>query len=317
VPAPVPKQNNLVRSAKRWIEPACPALWARLHILRLRYSILAYKRRRVTHTFGAFPLIIELRDPLGAGWYDRDWPELPEFRFLDEHGRLAKARVFDLGAHQGVVAIILSRYVGRGGSVLAVEANVHNADAARCNAELNHAENCTILHGAVAEKSGPISFTESLNGSINNTGNGSIVQVAGYSIDDLADRYGMPDLIFIDVEGYECRTLRGAARVLANRPDVLIEVHLGHRLDRFGGSTEELLAHFPASDYSLYFNEEHGAEFRPIMGELPQERFFVIALANTRISGAARPVLAGEPPQDPGRRAVDPGEHATAIVNRF
>lgn len=47
-------------------------------------------------------------------------------------------RIFDLGAHQGVVALMLSRYVGEQGSVLAVE-----ADAARRTIEINAARNGT------------------------------------------------------------------------------------------------------------------------------------------------------------------------------
>ena len=60
---------------------------------------------------------------MGAGWYDHDWPELPEIALLKQHGLRPGARVFDIGAHQGVVALMLSKTVGPEGFVLAVEAS--------------------------------------------------------------------------------------------------------------------------------------------------------------------------------------------------
>ncbi|MBV9768032.1 MAG: FkbM family methyltransferase, partial [Bryobacterales bacterium] len=231
-----------------------------------------------------FPLEIELVDGMGEGWYDRDWAELPEFHLLQQRGALGpKARVFDLGAHQGVIALLLSRYVGPEGTVLAVEANGHNAAAARRNIEINNAaQNCKVLHAAVAERSGKLTFSEGLNGIVDDgSGSWGQVEVDAFSIDDLASKYGVPSLIFIDVEGYECRALEGASKTLATRPHAFVEVHLGEGLESFGGSVERLLSYFSSSAYELYFNEENGAAFRPMRepNELPKHRFFLIAIS--------------------------------------
>src|SRR5947209_4100963 len=75
-------------------------------------------------------------------------------------------RVFDLGAHQGVIARMIAAQVRPGGRVLAVEAEPHNAKVARRNAELNDAENLLVVHAAGAERSGTLSFGEGLNGSV-------------------------------------------------------------------------------------------------------------------------------------------------------
>jgi hypothetical protein len=46
------------------------------------------------------------------------------------------------------------------------------------------------------------------------------------TIDTLADRHFMPDVIKLDIEGGEVDALRGAERVLAHRrPAILLEVH--------------------------------------------------------------------------------------------
>ncbi len=260
-----------------------PVLWGHLRSLRLHHELRSYKVRQVRHTYGAFPLDIELVDGLGEGWYDHDWPELPEFRLLKSYNRLRRGqRIFDLGAHQGVVALILSRYVGAEGAIVALEASKHNADAAVRNVELNDARNCTILHAAVARNSGKLIFSEALNGSVDDgTAVGGQVQVDAFCIDDLADRFGSPDLLFIDVEGYECFALDGARKTLAARPDAFIEVHSGVGLEKYGGSVDKILSFFPPSDYDFHFNEEDGAEFRSMRhrDELPLKRFFLIALA--------------------------------------
>ena len=74
-------------------------------------------------------------DAMGQGWYDQDWPPPAEIGVLSERGRLREgARVFDVGAHQGVVAMMLGDLVGAAGRVVAVEATPHNAEVAGRNA---------------------------------------------------------------------------------------------------------------------------------------------------------------------------------------
>ncbi len=78
-------------------------LWNKLRMLRLRYSLATYRRRRVRHNYGGYEMELELVDPMGEGWYDHDWPTLPEITFLKQHRLRPGARVFDIGAHQCVV----------------------------------------------------------------------------------------------------------------------------------------------------------------------------------------------------------------------
>ncbi len=87
-------------------------LWNRLRMLRMHHMRASYQRRRVRHNYGGYELEVELVDPMGAGWYDRDWPELPEIALLKQHGLRPGARVFDIGAHQCMVAMMLSKTVG-------------------------------------------------------------------------------------------------------------------------------------------------------------------------------------------------------------
>src|ERR1700733_7640050 len=111
--------------------------WNRLRILRLEYTRASYHRRRIRHNYGGYEFEIELTDPMSEGWYDHDQPELPEIAFLKNHGLKPGAKVFDIGAHQCVVAMMLAKTVGPSGFVLAVEANPDNCKAGERNRTLN------------------------------------------------------------------------------------------------------------------------------------------------------------------------------------
>ena len=141
-------------------------LWNRLRLLRTRHTLANYRRRRVRHNYGGYELEVELVDPMGAGWYDHDWPELREIALLKQHGLRPGARVFDIGAHQCVVALMLSKAVGPSGSVLAVEASPENCAAGETNRKLNGIHNCQILPAAGAARSGTLVFNRGTNGQV-------------------------------------------------------------------------------------------------------------------------------------------------------
>jgi FkbM family methyltransferase len=229
---------------------------------------------------------VHLADPLAEGWYDRDWSYPPEFVKLRERGVLREGvRVFDLGAHQGVVALMLADLVGPQGKVVAVEANPHNATQCLRNRTLNPMPWVDVVHAAVADRSGTLLFNRGPNGRVDGgSGDWGRVRVPAVTIDELAERYGLPDLLFIDVEGFECHALRGASRTLATRPDCFVEVHSGIGLEEFGGSVDELITHFPPHSYTLmYYTESRDQMVNATAEELPrQKRFFLLALRRER-----------------------------------
>ena len=262
------------------------AWWTRLRLLRLRRSVSAFKPRQTRHNYGGLPLTVYLADPLGQGWYDRDWPELQEIALLRQHQLKPGARVFDLGAHQCVVALMLADAVGPSGAVVALEANTHNAAVGQKNKELNNAKQLIVRHAAVAEKSGHIVFNEGLNGSVDDgSGSWGQVTVESLSVDDLAREYGLPDVLFIDVEGYECHVLRGAGVTLQSNPDCFVEVHVGCGLESFGGSVENVAHFFPLEKYDLLMASEASHDFVPfdLSSEMAEDRFFLLALAKATV----------------------------------
>lgn len=245
---------------------------------RLARHLASFDGRIVEHSYLNYNLKVSLRDNLAVGWYDHDWAAMPEVEFLKRSHLKAGATVFDIGAHQGVVAMVLARIVGESGMVIAVEGTRHNAEVALENCQINRIHNVHVKHAVGADQAGlSLTFSETLNGAIG----GEIVptKVLSVTVDSLASEYRCPDVVFVDVEGYECQVLDGAKQTIQAGADFFVEVHAGVGLEQHG-SLERVLAHFQPSQYDLFWSQGEGAEFQPMqdIAKLPHHKFFLVAL---------------------------------------
>lgn len=241
---------------------------------RIARQIAMYPEHVVTHRYGGHVLKVLLADPLAEGWYDKDWRRLPELDELSRIGALrAGATVFDIGAHQGVVALMLASEVGVSGTVVAVEAEPHNATLARRNIALNDARNVLVVHAAIADRPGTVHFAEGLNGHVDDGTRRGNVEVPAVTIDQLAQQHGPPDLVFLDVEGYEGKALQGAAATLGSgRTSFFVEVHVEQLVD----CDVDAIAGFFA-DYDISAAEEPSRGFEPLHSRARPSRFFLVA----------------------------------------
>jgi FkbM family methyltransferase len=258
-------------------------LWSRLRTWKQHRTMAGFVPYTVEHTYAGLRLKVHIADPMAQGWYDHEWGKLVEIELL-RAGRLRQgARVFDLGAHQGLVAMLLAHEVGATGQVVAIEALPHNAHVCRVNQELNGTAHVLVEAAAVAERPGQVDVCIDLNAQLKTSRtNIATVRVPAVTVDELTERYGPPDVLFVDVEGYECQVLRGAARTLNRRPDCFLEVHGGCGLEQFGGSVAELFAHLPTAAYDFLAWSEDARAPVAVAGaaECPPGRFFLVARAH-------------------------------------
>jgi FkbM family methyltransferase len=229
--------------------------------------------------YGNATLAVRIADELGDGWYGHDWPLPPELRKLAELGVLRSgATVFDLGAHQGVVALMLAHEVGPGGRVVAVEADPHNVEIANENCSLNPtlSDRVTVVHAAVADHDGETSFAAELNGRIDEQTESGNTRVPAASIDTLITGYGAPDLFFVDIEGFEGRALKALNPTARQASAFFVEVHVGQLV---ASTAQQIVDLFAGRDrwIAVPGGRDDDYEFVPYDGGTPDERFYLIA----------------------------------------
>jgi FkbM family methyltransferase len=271
-----------LRSAAKSVLPSGVA--NRLRVAAYRWTIRRFRPYQVRRSWAGYPFDLWISDPTSESWYEHDVPDVPpEISFLARYRLRPGATVFDCGAHQCVVAMVLGKFVGASGKVIAVEASPLNYDTAQRNISLNHASNVTVLHAAVSDNLEPIEFNVRGNGQVDDgTGAWGKISVPSVSVDELTRRYGAPDVLFVDVEGFESKVLHGAADTLSrHRPDCFIEMHVGCGLEKFGGSVKSITSALRELGYDLWMSAPSMDNFAPFSEHSPlvDARFFLIATA--------------------------------------
>jgi FkbM family methyltransferase len=278
------KGGLMMKSLARRLLPR--PVWRQLRAWRMRRILATFRPYLAEHEYAGVRLKVHIADPLARGWYDQPWGPLVEVDLLRAAALVPEARVFDVGAHQGVVAMVLAHHVGPTGEVIAVEALPHNARQCEINRDLNGLRQIRVEAVAVSDRPGELAIVFDLNSQFSHEASTtSSLRVRAVTIDELADKYGPPDVLFIDVEGYECHALHGAVRTMARTPDSYVEIHRGHGLESAGGSVADVFAFFPPAQYDLRVwsdedptpREVHGPEECP-----PGGRVFLVALRRDR-----------------------------------
>jgi FkbM family methyltransferase len=226
---------------------------------RLGQTLQRFPEREISVNYAGVNLRLLIRDWMAAGWYSNGSGSLPEIDFLARYGLQPGAIVFDLGAHQCVVALVMAAVVGARGRIVAVEAHPHNVEVSKQNKRLNGAEHLQIVGAAVGDVDGELEFSLGLNGSVTqghdrHTG----LMVPAVRIDTLSREYGQPDVLLLDLEGFEQKALGGAREVIRRGATFLIEMHVGCGLEAFGGSVAGVAAMFSPTKYQLWMlSNEH------------------------------------------------------------
>ena len=215
-----------------------------------------------TRLFGKKYKIIN-KDHTTRLWYGKEWNKSNrgEFYFLSNLNILPESLIFNLGAHQGIVASILHDKFNKKGKIIAVEINKENAKSIKKNFELNKIKNYAIENAAIHEFNSTTTYKKKSNSKISNH---SFNKIKSLNIEYLVEKYGLPSLIYMDVEGSECLALRGARKYLEQIKFLFIEVHSSKDISNIGGSKKQLFEILRKSHRVYYALNENESNYRII-----------------------------------------------------
>jgi FkbM family methyltransferase len=160
---------------------------------------------------------------LNRGFTDRDCADL--FLKYLRPGMVA----VDCGAHIGEYTLIFAKMVGEEGQVHAFEPHPGMFQCLEANVKRNELRRVTLNHAAVSDKNGVglfLLFPDPIAAHLvsSNQQPYPTVEVPIISLDEYVSQHGLArvDAIKIDVEGSELALIRGAAKLLQERPPGLV-----------------------------------------------------------------------------------------------
>ncbi len=193
---------------------------------------------RCTYTSG-HGLTHGLKRKGGLGWLPASFvgPQSAEEKFWRTMD-LSGATIYDVGAFEGLLTMFFAQTAKQ---VVSYEPNVRNLSRLNCNLGLNQIENVTVRPVGVGEKSTELKMVwdpampggasvepATVNNLRRTVANSKLQTVPITTLDlDRAQRnLPSPDLIKIDIEGWELQALRGAIRTISDhKPMLYLEMH--------------------------------------------------------------------------------------------
>lgn len=202
------------------------------------------------------------------------------------------AVVFDVGANVGQYSLLASKLVGPGGRVYAFEPSPDVLVKLQHHLEINHADNVVLTRKAVADSNGTARFYPANENS--NQGVGSLLPAEEYrgqirtndsievdviTLDGFCDEHGIDhiDLLKIDVEGYDLDVLKGAEKVLARSPDIVIlaEVEPMNLVQR-GLTHGDFVQYMAERGFNAYFANNRGRLIALNDGDVSKANLFFL-----------------------------------------
>ncbi|MGA2017852.1 MAG: FkbM family methyltransferase [Opitutaceae bacterium] len=170
--------------------------------------------------------------------------------------------VLDVGANLGLYTVLLSRLAGPTGRVIAFEPDKHHFALLTRNCALNGCANVEAHNVALGDRSGRLALRKRFfNTGANTLGRPdtrsfpSEVEVDVVSLDEFLPAL-RPDLVKIDVQGWEVEVLSGMQRMLADSPHIAFHLeYFPEGLRHAGHSPAELLDLLTKQNFQLYLIE--------------------------------------------------------------
>jgi FkbM family methyltransferase len=184
---------------------------------------------------------------------------------------------FDLGANVGVYSILAS--VNVGARSIALEPVQKTFNRLCFNIKINEAEDKIIpLLAGIADKPGVLNFTSSFdteNYVTFDKNMADVCHVPVVTLDALTEKYGMPSLIKMDVEGFEGYALDGGHRTLSDPTVKAILIEINGSSLRYGISNEKIINQLKGKGFMPYRYDPRSKEIALLKGNLPDNVLFL------------------------------------------
>jgi len=231
-----------------------PSWWriAGREFIAEKAAAIAFRSEVIDLNVEGTSLRFQIGDPTGASWYKKDGLDNEDIRHIETYllAEDGSSIVFEIGCHHGLTTTLLSKRL-QNGQLHAFEAMPDNLEILKQNLALNQCENVVPIGAAVGDRSGEIRMKSKSNSAVL-AGAASGPTVPLVCIDDYVDQTGVvPDVLKIDVEGFEINVLEGARKTIADkRPAILIEVHT-ELISRYGKNPEDLWDYVSLENYRV------------------------------------------------------------------
>ncbi len=219
--------------------------WKRRVWLPVRQRV----RPRAVVAIDDFRLTVDLNDRMLGRLLYLGGDHEPEVRALLRRLPLAGGVCVDVGANVGLHTVLMSRLVGPAGRVFAFEPDPDNFRLLETNLRLNEGRNVTAHQCAIGDADSvcrlarnPRNYADCRVTSDLPTWRSHEVPMTTLDAALPALPPGAVKFIKLDVQGSECRVLRGMRGILARHPDVVMVVEVfPDGLRQAGASARELI----------------------------------------------------------------------------
>lgn len=229
----------------------------------LRHRVISWTSRnlfdRVTYT-ARHGLVRGMKRRGGLGWvpWGAESKEEAFWRALPLDGLV----IYDVGAYHGILTMFFAAHCAE---VVAYEPNRANYERLMANIRLNGLKNVRVQRLAVGNqaRSGFLSYSPSMAGGGKVSDRGQPVEITTLDGDITANSLPRPDLIKIDIEGWELEALKGARETLAAyHPALYLEMH-GETMREKRQKAEAISAFLCDAGYTDILHVETGAAIGP------------------------------------------------------
>jgi len=231
--------------------------------IQRRWRDFTFRPHQILREYAGEKIRLSIEDVFSAGFYGLHHNHWPEIDWIRQYGIKPGDTIVDCGANHGYISCLFARFTTPTGKVIAIEPIPRNARILRTNLSLNEITNCELHNCGAGAANSEMEIIDTPNATLlpSHSGKGEKIKVPIKTLDSIVNG-GKVDFLKIDVEGYEREVLKGASAILAQRPRIDIELHVGF----FDDKHTELAAIFdllPLADYKIFLQMDVDGPIEP------------------------------------------------------